>query len=109
MIKRKIKPHVTHQGIGGKEFIVDERITNTLSNISILEDSKNNFACFNFVLRRPEFNIDFPYKLYYGKVDGLGYIVAEDELEPEEYNDIQKQEGIDYNIIQRSIKDESND
>ena len=38
-------------------------------------------ACYNFLRRRPDFNREFPHKLYYGKVDGLGYIVAEDELE----------------------------
>ena len=27
------------------------------------------------------FNKDFKYKLYYGKVNNLGYIVAEDEFE----------------------------
>ena len=31
--------------------------------------------------RRNDFNCNFPYKTYYGKVNGLGYIVAEDELE----------------------------
>lgn len=108
MIKRKIKSHITHQEIGGKEFIVDEMITKTLSNMSILEDSKNNMACLNFLLRRPDFNIDFPHKIYYGKVDGLGYIVAEDELEPEgKYNNIQRQDGPNYNLMCRSIKDES--
>lgn len=44
---------------------------------------EGNWACHNFVMRRDDFRHDFPYKLYYGKVGGLGYVVAEDEFEPE--------------------------
>ena len=79
MEKRRIKKHVTHQDIGGKEFIVDEYITKKLTNEEVLK--QENWATINFIDRRTDFNIDFPHKLYYGKVDGLGYVVAEDELE----------------------------
>ena len=36
MEKRRIKKHVTHQDIGGKEFIVDEYITKKLTNEEVL-------------------------------------------------------------------------
>jgi len=81
-MKRKIKTSVTHQGIGGCEFIVDEQISKTLTNDEVWDKAwGGNFACMNFVERRPDFNHKFPHKLYYGKVDGLGYIVSEDEFE----------------------------
>lgn len=82
MIIRRIKPHVLHQGIGGKEFTVDLAVTNTLTNDEVFNlGISGNMACYNFLRRRLDFNREFPHKLYYGKVDGLGYIVAEDELE----------------------------
>lgn len=82
MLIRRIKPHVMHQGIGGKEFIVDVRISNILTNDEVFNKGvTGNPACYNFLRRRPDFNRDFKHKLYYGKIDGLGYIVAEDELE----------------------------
>lgn len=74
----KVKDHIEHQGIGGKEI----RIEFPLSNDEVLDiANEGNWACCNFIERRPDFNCDFPYKLYYGKVDGLGYVVSEDELE----------------------------
>lgn len=85
MIKRRIKETVTHQGIGGKEFIIDEEVTRTLSNDSVYRMGMGgNPACLNFILRRKDFNLDFAYPLYYGKVGGLGYVVAADELITEE-------------------------
>ncbi len=82
MTIRRIKPHVFHQGIGGKDFIIDYTITNGLTNDKVFNlGLGGNIACYNFLRRRPDFNRDFPHKLYYGKVDGLGYVVAEDELE----------------------------
>lgn len=82
MIIKRIKEGVIHQGIGGKEFIVDIGITNTLTPEEVFFKAKTgNMACYNFVRRRMDFNQDFPYKLYYGKVDGLGYILAEDEFQ----------------------------
>ena len=81
MIVKRIKKSVTHQGIGGQEFIVDEYITKTLEAPGIIEKAlTGNPACLNFVIRRPDFDALFPHKLYYGKVGGLGYIVAEDEF-----------------------------
>ena len=79
---KRIKKEITHQNIGGKKFIVDEEITKTLTNNEVfLKALDGNWACHNFVERRPDFAYDFPYKLYYGKVDGLGYIIAEDEFD----------------------------
>lgn len=80
---RRIKKEITHQNIGGKEFIVDEGITRGLTNdnVIIAGTLEGNWACRNFINRRPDFNKDFPHKLYYGKVEGFGYVVAEDELE----------------------------
>lgn len=83
MIIKKISKKITHQNIGGKDFIVDTYITPTLTNDEVFEQgmNKGNIACYNFIQRRKDFSWDFPYKLYYGKVDGLGYIVAEDEFQ----------------------------
>lgn len=85
MLKRKlktVKTSITHQNIGGKTIIIDEQITDTLNNDEVFDRAMTgNWACHNFIKRRKDFNKDFPYKLYYGKIDGLGYIVAEDEIE----------------------------
>lgn len=83
-----IKKSVNHQNIGGKVFIVDEAITNTLTNDEVFDNAilNGNWACRNFIARRKDFDSNFKYKLYYGKVDGLGYIVAEDEFEDFEEN-----------------------
>lgn len=82
MIVKKIKNSVNHQNIGGEEFVVDEKITNTLSNAEVLSKAvlEGNIACINFLERRPDFKWNFPHKLYYGKVGCFGYIVAEDEF-----------------------------
>lgn len=82
-MERIIKASILHQGIGGEIFTIDENITKTLTNDNVFENAfvNGNIACLNFVKRRPDFKCDFPHKLYYGKVHGLGYIVAEDELE----------------------------
>ena len=79
---RVIKDNIEHQGIGGKEFIIDEKITSTLTSKECFYQALDgNWACKNFIERRPDFDYKyFPHKLYYGKVDGLGYVVAEDEF-----------------------------
>ena len=82
MLVRKIKKGIIHQGIGGKDFIVDVDITKTLTPDEVFNRGvSGNIACYNFIQRRRDFNSSFPFKLYYGKVNGLGYIVSEDELE----------------------------
>jgi hypothetical protein len=81
MIVKVIKNEIKHQDIGGKEFIVDEYITETLSPEEIFRQAAmGNIACNNFIIRRPDFDHNFEHKLYYGKVNGLDYIVAEDEF-----------------------------
>ena len=84
-MKFKIKKKIKHQNIGGKEFIVDELITKNLSPEEVFRNAMTgNFACLNFVKRRSDFKHGFYYKLYYGHVDGLGYVMAEDEFETDE-------------------------
>lgn len=81
MIIKVIKNEIKHQNIGGKEFIIDNNITKILSPEEIFKQAySGNIACINFIQRRPDFNQNFKYKLYYGKVNGLGYIIAEDEF-----------------------------
>lgn len=76
-----LKDELKHQEIGGKEFLVDERITETLTNDEVFNiGMTGNYACHNFLERRHDFNRNFPFKLYYGKVNGLGYIIASDEI-----------------------------
>jgi hypothetical protein len=67
--------------LDGQEFVVDKKITSELTNNKVLtEGFSGNIACYNFLKRRTDFAIGFPHKLYYGKVHGLGYIIAEDEI-----------------------------
>ena len=79
----KIKENVTHQGIGGKGFVIDKEIpVFTIGEIldCVLEDM--NVAMLNFIMRRTDlFKINENLKVYYGHVGLLGYFVAEDELE----------------------------
>lgn len=78
---KTLKSNIEHQGIGGKQIIIEFE----LDAITVFSKAvEGNWACYNFINRRPDFNADFSYKLYYGKVGGLGYVVAEDEFEKEE-------------------------
>lgn len=80
--KRRVVSSVTHQGIGGKEIIIEREMTcKDLSTLCTI-------AVWNFLKRRPDLreyeNRNTP--IYYGHVqskDGswLGYFVAADELE----------------------------
>ena len=74
-----LNKNIEHQGIGGKEIAIDDYVTSILTNEEVLKE--DNWATHNFIKRRPDFNMNFPYKLYYGKVCGLGYVVAEDEFD----------------------------
>ena len=76
--KFKVKDHIEHQNIGGKEIIIEFELEN---NEIFVQSISGNWACRNFRERRTDFNNEFSHKLYYGKVGGLGYVVAEDELE----------------------------
>lgn len=87
----KINKDVTHQEIGGKKFVVDTLISNGLDRRVVFDRAlEGNPACFNFINRRKDLFWHITYdemlsiktpKLYYGHVDNLGYIIAEDEVE----------------------------
>lgn len=103
-IIKKIKKNVEHQGIGGLNIIIEKVMI--LDDVARM----NTIGAYNFINRRPdlmsigllsdkdiekirndemsltEFNKkwnDFldNFKIYYGHVGGLGYFVAQDELE----------------------------
>lgn len=80
-IKKRINKNVDHQGIGGKEIMIEFEIPR---EEFLKKVDEWNPACVNLFKRR--FEVDFEdenlkYKIYYGKVDHLGYAVLEDELE----------------------------
>lgn len=83
MILKRISKKVTHQDIGGKIINIDEDVSDILTKQEVWRlAEEGNPACFNFVMRRKDFDIlTWGNKLYYGHVDGLGYVVSEDELE----------------------------
>ncbi len=78
-LKKKVSNKVDHQNIGGKEIILEFEVN--ADEVFYRAVVEGNWACKNFKDRRKDFNCDFPYKLYYGKVGDFGYIVSEDELE----------------------------
>lgn len=73
-----IKETVTHQNIGGKEFQIETEIS--IDEVIFKGLFEGNWACRNFLERRNDIDKDFPHKLYYGKVNNLGYIISEDEF-----------------------------
>lgn len=78
LLTRKLKKNFKYRGLGGKQFRIEMEVTKD----EVFENAMSgNWACYNFMDRRKDFKYNFPYKLYYGKIDGLGYIIAEDELE----------------------------
>lgn len=79
MVTRKIKKSVTYRGLGGKTIIIDRELTR--DDIMTTE----NWACWNFIDRRPDIKDVWVRKRYfYGHAeDNLGYVVCEDELESE--------------------------
>lgn len=77
--RAKLIDGIKHQGIGGKEILLERKMTLN----EVLE--QNTIAAFNFAKRR----LDLVNKsdkecdkiiCYYGHVGNLGYFVAEDEL-----------------------------
>lgn len=73
----KIKQEVNHQGIGGQKIMLERKLTaDEVDNLAM----DGNIACYNFCFRRDDFLPCFKKDLYYGHVNGLGYIVCEDEL-----------------------------
>lgn len=78
-ISRRLKKSFTYRNLGGKEILIEFEVKKEeVLHKALVE---GNWACYNFMDRRKDFNINFTKKLYYGKVDCLGYVVAEDELE----------------------------
>lgn len=74
----KIKKCVDHQGIGGKEILIEKEL---LPDEVFEQSWAGNIACYNYCMRRPGNYLDnFGKKLYYGHVGNLGYVVCEDEL-----------------------------
>ena len=77
---RTIKKSVKYRDLGGKSISIEKVLTKK----NILDEALNgNWACYNFMDRRTDFNnlIDNT-KFYYGHAqDGLGYVICEDELE----------------------------
>lgn len=83
MKKAIINKNVKHQGIGGKEIIIEKELT--IDDILDKNLKEMPIAMYNFVLRRIDL-IEEEYgsrKVYYGHVGDLGYFVADDEIESE--------------------------
>lgn len=81
----KLKDSFEYRQLGGYTIYLEYELdADTVFDKAV---NQGNWACYNFMERRNDFNYEFPYKLYYGKVIhgedkiALGYIVAEDELE----------------------------
>ena len=83
-IKRVIKKTVDHQGIGGKEILIERTMTAREAG------EANNLASANFWERRPDLTSPKTDNIivHYGHVKKseayFGYFVADDELEPED-------------------------
>lgn len=82
--KVKLIESITHQNIGGKEFIIEKQ--GTLKDILDM-GFMMNIATYNFARRNIWFiaNDDENEKVYYGHVikTGLGYWILESEIESE--------------------------
>lgn len=89
IITRKIKKSVKYRNLGGQNIVIDRELNK--------DDVKHaeNWACYNFMDRRKDFNNYFLKRCFYGHAeDGLGYVVCEDELESE----VPKLEGNSYSV-----------
>ena len=96
--KKIIKQSVTHQNIGGQEFVVEGEV----SFDDVMRGG--NWACRNFIGRRSD-SITPDLKFYYGKVGALGYIIASDEFEDSSLlNDILHELRVANGLKQRELK-----
>ena len=80
MKKARINKNVEHQGIGGKEIIIERELT--IDDILDTNFDKMTIAMYNFIMRRNDL-LEEKYgkrKVYYGHVGILGYFVADDEI-----------------------------
>ena len=78
-IIKRIKKDVSYRDLGGSEFRIEKEIDK--DDLIYKACFEGNWACKNYLERRKDVNINFPYKFYYGKVGALGYVFSEDELE----------------------------
>lgn len=77
---KKFKKDFNYRNLNGKKIVLEFELSKQEVENKALNEG--NWACYNFIDRRKDFNIIFNKKLYYGHAeDGLGYIVCEDELE----------------------------
>ena len=77
-ITRTIKKNITYRDLGGKSINIEREIP--LMDLWKLA-KEGNWACYNFIDRKQNLDVFFQYKIYYGHVGDLGYVVSEDELE----------------------------
>lgn len=79
--KAIINKEVDHQGIGGKEIILEKELI--VKDFLDTNFNEMSIAMFNFINRRLDFinEENENKKVYYGHVENLGYFVAEDEIE----------------------------
>lgn len=80
MQKRIIKKSIKYRNLGGKHIYIEKELS---KDEIINEAMSGNWACYNFIDRRNDFQkLLSSDKFYYGhSEDGLGYVFAEDELE----------------------------
>lgn len=70
---------IEHQGIGGKEIIIEKELT--ISDVLNTNLKEMTIAMSNFIMRRKDFmELDEDMKVYYGHVGFFGYFVADDEI-----------------------------
>ena len=80
MKKATINKNVEHQGIGGKEIVIEKELT--IDDVLDKDFKEMTIAMYNFIMRRMDLMEDKygDRKVYYGHVGELGYFVADDEI-----------------------------
>lgn len=80
MITKKFKKDFKYRNLGGTKITLEFEVST--KEIERKAKVEGNWACYNFIDRRPDFKSLFDKKIYYGHAeDGLGYVVCDDELE----------------------------
>jgi len=84
--KRTLKDSIEHQGIGGKEIVIEGEVP--FDDIVFNAVFCGNWACKNYLDRREEINKPAVYvpRHYYGKVGALGYLVGSDEFKEGDFD-----------------------
>ena len=80
--KRTLKDSIEHQGIGGKEIVIEGEVH--FSDIVSSAVFNGNWACKNYLDRRED-AVDIK-RHYYGKVGALGYLVGSDEFKEGDFD-----------------------